>query len=460
MLKLWNAKTKQLQTFTSIAPEQVGLYSCGPTVYNPPTIGNLRSYIFSDILRRTLEFFHYRVKQVMNITDVGHLVGDGDEGEDKVEREAKAKGKTAWDIAKENEALFKKNLEELNVEMPQLMPRATDHIDEQIELIERLEKNGYTYKTSDGIYFDTSKFADYGKFSGQKLEEKREGARVESNPEKRNPSDFALWKFSPKDEKRHMEWMSPWGKGFPGWHVECSAMSAKYLGQPFDIHTGGVDHIPVHHENEVAQSVAAYDKPLANFWLHNDFLLVDGRRMGKSEGNAYTLQDVKDKGFSPLAFRYYCLGTHYRSKMNFTWEGLESASQALTKLRAAARSLGDARAELREGEFQEHFDAAVADDLNTPQALGVMWDMLKSDLTDEQKASLLTYMDYVFGLGLTEIIGKTIPVPEDVQKLAEERAEAREKKDWKRSDELREELSAKGWMIEDRDGGFSLHPAE
>lgn len=470
-MQLWNTKTKQLETFKPISPEEVGLYSCGPTVYNPPTIGNLRSYIFSDILRRSLELCGFKVKQVMNITDVGHLVGDGDEGEDKVEREARAKGRTAWDIAKAYEAMFKENLDELNIERPEIMPRATDHIDEQIDLIQELEEKSYTYRTSDGIYFDTSKFAGYGKFSGQKLEDKQEGARVESNPEKRNPADFALWKLSEpqraspaldagsKTEKRQMEWMSPWGKGFPGWHVECSAMSVKYLGQPFDIHTGGIDHIPVHHENEIAQSVAAHGRPLAHYWLHNEFLLVNGRRMGKSEGNAYTLQDLKDKGFDPLAYRYYCLGTHYRAKMNFTWEGLEAASHALSNLKAMIRDLttADLEQKLDEVPWRESFDAAITDDLNTPKALAALWDMLKSDLSPEEKSALVMYMDKVFGLKLAEEIGNRIDIPEEIRKLAEERAAARQAKDWKTSDKLRDELAAKGWQVEDgEDGTFHL----
>ncbi len=462
-MQFWNTKTKQLEDFKPISPEEVGLYSCGPTVYSPPTLGNMRSYVFSDILHRSLELFGFKVKHVMNITDVGHLVGDGDDGEDKVEREAREKGITAWDIAKEFEALFKQNLDELNIKRPEIMPRATDHIDEQIDLIQELEQKGFTYKITDGVYFDTSKFADYGKFSGQKLEEKQEGARVESNPEKRNPADFALWKFSPVDEKRHMEWMSPWGKGFPGWHVECSAMSVKYLRQPFDIHTGGIDHIPVHHENEIAQSVAAHDRPLANFWLHNEFLLVDGRRMGKSEGNAYTIQDILDKGFDPLAFRYYCLGTHYRSKMNFTWEGLEAASHALSNIKAKARELPllDAGPKIGEIEWKEKFEMAIGDDLNTPQALAIMWDILKSDITDEEKASLLSNMDKIFGLRLMEAIGKRIDIPDEIQKLAERRQTVRLAKDWQTSDELRDKLKGKGWQIEDgEDGSFSLHPSK
>jgi cysteinyl-tRNA synthetase len=285
------------------------------------------------------------------------------------------------------------------------------------------------------------------------MEEKEAGARVEVNDEKYHPADFALWKFSPKGQTRQMEWDSPWGVGFPGWHVECSAMSHELLGQPFDIHCGGVDHIPVHHENEIAQSEAAYGKPLANYWMHVEFLLVDGRRMGKSEGNAYLLDDLIKKGFDPLAFRYYCLGTHYRSKLNFTWEGLEGAQNALTKLRAAARglSVGDAKA-------PQAFTDAIADDLNTPKALAAMWDVLGSGASAEEKRSVLLDMDRVLGLGLDQIVGKAIEIPGDIKALAEERELARQNKDWKKSDELRDAIRAKGWMIEDTKDGYQLTP--
>jgi len=459
-MQFWNTKTKQLEDFKPMSPERVGLYSCGPTVYNPATLGNMRSYVFADILRRTLELFGYQVKQVMNITDVGHLVGDGDEGEDKMEREARAEGTSAWEIAKAYEARFKKDMDALHIERPELMPRATDHIDEQIDLIQELEQKGFTYQISDGIYFDTSKFADYGKFSGQKLDEKQEGARVETNPEKRNPSDFALWKFSPTNEKRQMEWMSPWGKGFPGWHVECSAMSTEYLGQPFDIHTGGIDHIPVHHENEIAQSVAAHGRPLAHFWMHNEFLLVDGRRMGKSEGNAYTLEDIVAHDFDPLAYRYYCLGTHYRSKMNFTWDGLQAAQNALNKLREEAANLPVSTEGEGQNDWREKFEAAIGDDLNTSKALAVMWEMLKSELSPQEKSSLLSYMDQLFAFDLDTFKGKKeATVPAEILELAEQRKLARVAQDWKESDLLRSEIKHKGWVIEDKDNGaYTLHP--
>lgn len=456
MITLWNTATRELEEFQPLRPPHVGMYCCGPTVYNPATIGNLRSYVFEDVLRRTLETVGgFEVKHVMNITDVGHLVGDGDEGEDKVEREAAKLGKSAWDIAREFETRFFQDLERLNILRPSATPRATDHIQDQIALIQELEAKGFTYQITDGIYFDTSKFPKYGQFSGQDLAEKEEGARVEANPEKRNPSDFALWKFSPAGGKRQMEWESPWGTGFPGWHIECSAMSVKELGQPFDIHCGGIDHIPVHHENEIAQSEAASGKPLARFWLHNEFLTVDGHRMGKSEGNAYTLDDVIAKGFDPLAFRLYCLGTHYRSKMNFTWEGLEASQNALRKLQSTARSLPVSKGE----GVAEAFRSALTDDLNTPQALAAMWDVLKSDVSDAEKSQALVLMDAVLGLGLSEMIGQPLEIPSDVTALAEERELARQNKDWTKSDELRDQIKTKGWIVEDKkDGGFDLSP--
>ncbi len=476
MLKVWNTLHKKLEEFKPIKKGQVGMYTCGPTVYNPVTLGNWRAFIFDDVLHRSLEFFGYKVNQVMNITDVGHLVGDADEGEDKIEREAVRQGKTAQEIAQHHEAVFREGMSRLNIEMPTVMPRATEHIPEQISLIQQLEKKGMTYRTSDGMYFDTAKFSDYGKLSGQSLEEKKEGARVAVNPEKKHPSDFALWKFSPNPpaggQRRHMEWESPWGIGFPGWHIECSAMSVKYLGQPFDIHCGGIDLLPVHHENEIAQTEAATGQPLANYWLHSEFLLIDGRRMGKSEGNAYTIDDLAAKNFcakgapasggDPLAFRYYCLGTHYRSKMNFTWEGMEAAQNALNKLYAVARQLSVGAGSPRPGAETaplQSFQSSIGDDLNTPQALAIMWEMLKSDLSAEEKGGMLVKMDEVLGLKLGNVIGKMIEAPNEVRHLAEEREQARAMKDWKKSDELREQIRALGWNVEDRsDGGFDVSP--
>ncbi|MFA6429521.1 MAG: cysteine--tRNA ligase [Patescibacteria group bacterium] len=456
MLNLWNSLHKKLEPFEPIVSGNVGMYCCGPTVYNPATIGNLRSYVFEDVLRRMLESSGYSVTHVMNITDVGHLVGDGDAGEDKVEREAVRQKRAAYEIAREMESRFFADEERLNILRPTNTPRATENIPEQIALIHDLEKKGFTYRTSDGIYFDTAKFAPYGKLSGQKLEEKEAGTRIEVNEEKKNATDFALWKFSPTDVQRQMEWESPWGMGFPGWHIECSAMSVKYLGQPFDIHCGGIDHIAVHHENEIAQSEAAYDRPLANYWLHNEFLTVDGRRMGKSEGNAFTLDEVVAKGFDPLALRYFYLTAHYRSKLNFTWEALEGAQNALKKLRNACRLLPAAKT----GEVVQEFVLALEADLNTPQALAVVWEVLKGTASDEEKTQAIVAMDEVLGLGLVDVLGVPLvePVaPEEVRVLAEERREARATKNWKRSDELRAQIEARGWeVLDESEGGYAL----
>ncbi len=458
MLKLWNTASRSLAEFKPILPGKVGLYTCGPTVYWTATIGNFRSFVFDDILLRTLKLENYNVTRVMNITDVGHLTDDADAGEDKMIAAARKEGKTVWDIAKIYTDQFIADSDKLNIELPPApyLCKATDHIQEQIDLVKTLEEKGFTYKTSDGIYFDTSKFPSYGSLSGQKLEDKEEGARVEINTEKRNPSDFALWKFSPKDQKRMMEWESPWGVGFPGWHVECSAMSRKYLGQPFDIHTGGVDHIPVHHENEIAQSEAAYGVKLANYWLHNEFLLADGQKMSKSLGNAYTVTELEEKGFHPLALRYFYLGAHYRQKENFTWEGLQAAQNALRKLWAFARtcekpSEGDV-------EFESAFKVAIEDDLNTPKALAVLWKMVDADLPSSAKAATLLWMDQILGFSLADVVARPIPVPAEVTSLAHAREQARTEKNWAESDRLRDEIAKHGWLVEDTSNGSKLVP--
>ena len=460
MLKIWNTLHRQLEVFEPLHAPEVGVYNCGPTVYNPVTLGNWRAYLTVDLLRRVLLLDGFRVRHVMNVTDVGHLVGDSDDGEDKVEREAAKRGMNAWELARFHEGNFLQDMKRVNMLAPTVLCRATEHIEEQIAMVKQLEEKGFTYRISDGIYFDTSKFAAYGRLSGQRLEEKESGARVTFNEEKKQGSDFALWKFSPAAEagvKRQMEWESPWGVGFPGWHIECSAMSAKYLGQPFDIHCGGMDLIPVHHENEIAQTEAATDKPLASYWLHNEFLLIDGGRMGKSLGNAYTVDDVIAKGFEPLAYRFFCFGAHYRSKLNFTWDGLTAAAQALKKLRALARTyaVGPVVDEPTLTAFQQ----ALNTDLNVTQALAIMWDFLKSDASREVKGATLLKMDEVLGLDLRDVIGKTIAIPEDVRALAEARLLVRQQKDWQRSDVLREELKQKGWLVEDKgDGTYLLEP--
>lgn len=457
MFTLWNTLHRKREELVTLELAKVGIYTCGPTVYDRVHIGNLRAFLFEDTLRRTLSFLGYQVTQVMNITDVGHLVSDGDEGEDKMEKGSRKMGKTAWEVARECEEWFLKDMEVLRMQRPEFMPRATEHIPEQIEMIKVLEEKGFAYRTSDGMYFDTAKLPSYGKLSGQKLDEKEAGARVEVNEEKRNPTDFALWKFTPPNVKWQMEWETPWGKGCPGWHLECSAMSVKYLGQPFDIHCGGVDHIPVHHENEIAQSEGAYGKPLANYWMHNEFILVDGQKMSKSLGNGYTIVDIQAKGFDPLAFRYFCLGAHYRSKLNFTWEGIQAAQNGLQRLQRLAllwvEEAGNETAAPDEASIAP-FREALEDDLNSPKALAAIWKMVdESSLTAAQKLATLREMDRVLGFGFGEKVHEEIP--REVLDLQIQRDEARLKKDWPASDALRQQLQEKGWNVEDLPQGKS-----
>jgi cysteinyl-tRNA synthetase len=455
MLKLWNSASRSLEEIKPINPGQIGFYACGPTVYQRAHIGNLRADVMEDVLRRTLASLEgLNVRHVMNITDVGHIVGDADLGEDKMEKGSREQGKDAWTIAREYTELFIHDIGLMNILMPTVMPKATEHIPEQIEIVRTLEEKGFTYKTSDGIYFDTSKLPSYGSFSGQKLEDKQEGARVEANDEKKHSTDFALWKFSPAGEKRQMEWESPWGVGFPGWHIECSAMSRKELGQPFDIHAGGVDHIPVHHENEIAQSIAAYGVPLANYWMHVEFLLVDGQKMSKSLKNDYSLDDLRARGIDPLAYRFFLLGAQYRSKQNFTWEAVDAAKSALHRLERTARTWdkpgsGDL-------ETEAAFKAAMEDDLNTPKALAVLWGLVDSDLPSATKAATVLWMDRVLGLGLDQSVAKPLLIPIEIKELADRRWKAKQERNWAESDRLRDELQSKGWEMEDGKEGFVL----
>ncbi len=448
MLQLYNSLSKKIETFKPIKKNKVGLYTCGPTVYNYAHIGNLRTYIFEDILKRVLIFDGYKVRHIMNITDVGHLTSDADEGEDKIEKGSKREGKTAWEIAKFYTDAFLNDVNELNLLPVDKLPRATDHIKRQIKLIKKLEKKGFTYKTVDGIYFNTSKLSDYGKLARLKASELKTGARVDIG-DKKNNTDFALWKFSPPLEKRQMEWKSPWGVGFPGWHIECSAMAVKYLGQPFDIHCGGIDHIPVHHTNEIAQSEAAFNKPLANYWLHGEFLVIPGGdKMSKSGNNFITLKTLQNKGISPLAYRYFCLQTHYRKALTFSWEALEAAQSGLKHLYAAASELALDIPIKTESRFlfsrhlvspiEEKFRAYVNDDLNTPSALGFVWQSI-----NEHKLNIndLLKCDEVLGLHIRENLKKSAAVlPDEVTHIIKTRDEARMAKNWCASDELRKKL--------------------
>ncbi len=463
MLHLWNTLHRKLEAFTPIESGTASLYTCGPTVYDRVHIGNLRAFTFEDVLQRVLILEGYRVKRVMNITDVGHLVGDADDGADKMQQRATKIGKTAWEIAREYETSFREDIQALHILTPEFLPRATDHIQEQIELVQLLEAKGFTYRTSDGIYFDTAKLPAYGKLSGQKLEEKEAGARVEVNQEKRNGTDFALWKFSPAGEKRDMEWESPWGIGFPGWHLECSAMAVKYLGQPFDIHCGGVDHIAVHHENEIAQSEAAFERPLANYWLHNEFITVDGQKMSKSLGNGYTLKDIQEHGLDPIAFRYFCLGAHYRSKLNFTWEALQAAQNALQKIQRWVmdyKKQATRKEELADEATLVDFRAALQEDLNTSKTLALVHRLLGGSLLSHDVVyATLVKMDEVLGLGIADWEAKEEVIPAEIQTLFEARQAARATKQWAESDRLRDELKAQGWLVEDNVGGGSLRKA-
>ncbi|MDD5342193.1 MAG: cysteine--tRNA ligase [Patescibacteria group bacterium] len=455
MLQLFNTLSREKEIFKPQRKDWVGLYTCGLTVYNYAHIGNLRTYLFEDILKRVLLLNGYQVKHVMNITDVGHLTSDADEGEDKMELGAEREHKTAAEIAKYYTKAFQQDLKDLNILKPSIWAKATAHIAEQIALIKKLEQKGFIYKTSDGVYFDTSKYPDYGKMARLDLKGLKEGARVAKNSEKRNPTDFALWKFSPKDKKRQMEWPSPWGKGFPGWHIECSAMSMKYLGDTLDLHAGGIDHIPVHHTNEIAQSEAATGKQFVRYWLHGDFLVLNEERMGKSKGNFITLKTLKEKGLNPLAYRYFTLQAHYRAKLNFSWDALSGAQAALEKLSERVRELPAPKGKCEK--YETKFLEAINDDLNTPQALAVVWDLLKSDCPDSAKRAALNRFDKVLGLGLGGLKKKrAASVPSDIQKLIDRREKARKKNDWAGADALRQEIEKAGFAVEDTSKGPKL----
>lgn len=469
-LYLYNTLTRKKEEFAPITEETVGLYTCGPTVYNYAHLGNLRAYFFEDALKRVLLYNGYKVKHVMNITDVGHLTGDRDMGEDKLEKGARREGKTAWEIAEFYTAAFKDDIKKLNILEPDILCKATDHIQEQIEMIKILEDKGYTYKTSDGIYYNTSKFKDYNKLSHLDLETLREGARVEINPEKKNPTDFALWKFSTpspisllakgRENKRQMEWASPWGVGFPGWHIECSAMSLKYLGAHFDIHCGGIDHINVHHTNEIAQTEAATGKsPWVNYWMHGAFLnIAGGKKMAKSEDNFLTLQNALiNKGINPLAYRFAALQTHYHKPMEYGEEAMKNAARGLEHLYNQTRELGIRNYELGiiNNEFRNKFLQAINDDLNMPQALAVVQELMKSDISNEDKFAAVLDFDKVLGLDIKNAI-KEEELPEEVARLLKKRIKAREEKNWAKADSLRDNMIKLGYVVEDTKEGMRV----
>ncbi len=450
-LFLQNTLSRELEKFTPIDEGLVGLYTCGPTVYNFAHIGNLRTFLFEDLLKRVLTYNGYTVRHVMNITDVGHLVGDEDEGADKMEEGSKREGKSAWDIADFYTASFKKDLAVLNIIEPTIWCKATDNIPEQIEMVKTLEAKGFTYSTPDGVYFDTAKFPQYNRLSRLNLDELQEGARVEKNENKKNATDFALWKFSPKGEKRQMEWESPWGVGFPGWHLECSAMSLKYLGHNLDIHCGGIDHINVHHTNEIAQSEAATGEKFFNYWMHGAFLnIAGGKKMAKSDGNFLTVDNsFIQKGINPLAYRYAVLSVHYRKPMEYSEETVRNAENGLNHLRHQVSDLGTEMGEINK-EYKYKFLEAINDDLNLAQALAVVSEMLKSKISNADKLATIVDFDLVLGLDLVE------KIPAEIITLAQEREEARTSKDWSRSDELRLIIEEQGYLLKDGAGGFTL----
>ena len=458
MIKFYNTLTRKLETFKPIKKGLVGIYSCGPTVYWNQHIGHMYCYVQWDVLVRLLRYLGYRAKWVMNITDVGHMTSDEDEGQDKMEKGAKREGLTVWQIADKYIKQFIESLDLLNIKKPDVLCRATDHIKEQIELIKKIEKNGFAYKTKTGLVFDTSKFPEYAKFAHLNLKKQASGSRVKIDPEKKKPWDFLLWVTN---QPNHiMLWDSPWDKGFPGWHIECTAMSTKYLGKRFDIHTGGKEHIPVHHTNEVAQAFGAFGRQTANFWLHNEWLVIDGRKMSKSLGNNVLVTDLVAKGFNPSALRYLILTSHYRQGLNFTWKGLEAAQKALDSLYQKAVDLKKQKTKLKTNfllsrKYKSEFIETISRDLNISKALGLTWKMLKDkNVSPKNKYDLLIDFDKVFGLRLWEVRPPTIlEVPVEVKKLVELREKLRKQKKWREADQVRKEIEKIGWQIEDTDKG-------
>ncbi|MDD2282190.1 MAG: cysteine--tRNA ligase [Eubacteriales bacterium] len=449
-IKLYNTLSRSKEIFAPLVPGKAGMYVCGPTVYDYAHIGNMRSYVFADLLRRMLEYNGFAVTHVMNITDVGHLVSDADEGEDKLVEGAKREKKTPWEIAEFYTQDFMHSLDELNILTPTIICKATDHIQEMLDFVQELYNRGFAYRIEgDGIYFDVSRLEGYGKLSRQSLDDLRAGARIEINERKRHPADFALWKDAPPEHIMH--WPSPWGPGYPGWHIECSTMSMKYLGRKIDIHTGGIDHVPIHHENEIAQSEALTGETWVRYWLHGEFLQVDGGKMSKSLNNFYTVASLGERHFDPIAFRYLCLNAHYRTPLNFTWEGLEAAQTALWRLRQAYQKLPADAAE-PSPDLLTKFQSAINDDLNVPLALSYAWEAARSG--EAGGKALLTKFDQVLGLRLdAEFAPQQGELPPELAALLEQRKLARTNKDWALSDQLRDELARRGVTVKDTKDG-------
>ena len=455
-IKFYNTLTKQKENFIPLNIGEAKIYSCGPTVYKNATIGNMRTNIFQDVLRRVLKYNGYKLKHVMNITDVGHLVSDGDEGEDKMLKSAREENKSPLEIAEYYTKLFFNDLDALNIEKPEIICKATDHINEMLEYVKKLIANGYAYETSTAIYFDVSKLDKYGILSGINLDEQKSGARVEVDKEKKNPYDFALWIKAP--ENHLMKWDSPWGPSYPGWHIECSAMSSKYLGEQFDIHTGGIDLIPTHHENEIAQSKGACGKIPARYWMHGEYLLINGGKMSKSLGNVYLLEDIIKRGYNPLVYRLFSYSCHYRNKLNFTWEGIDAASKSLERLKEGYKKHLTGEDNINKeivDEFEKRFHEAINDDLNMPLAMGVVWEVIRYEKKSKQLADLLLKFDTVLGLKIDEENQKE-EIPEEITNLLEQRQKAREDKNWAESDKLRDLIKEKGYLVKDGKDGATV----
>lgn len=461
-IKIYNTLTHKEEEFIPIDENEIKIYSCGPTVYSYAHIGNFRTYVFVDNLRRMFKYNGFNLKHVMNITDVGHLTSDADTGEDKMEKAAKKEGKNPYEIANFYTKVFMEDMKKLNIDMPNIISKATDNIPEMIEMVRDILNKGYAYETSKGIYFDVSKLDKYPVLSNNKVEGQEAGARIEIDNEKKNPYDFAIWIKAP--ENHIMKWDSPWGKSYPGWHLECSAMGRKFLGTHFDIHTGGIDHIPIHHENEIAQSKGASGEIPANYWMHCEFLLVDGGKMSKSLGNIYTLKELENLGIEPLAYKLFCFTSHYRNKLNFTFESVKASQKALERLREGYARHLNGKESVDENiliGFEERFHKAINDDLNMPLAMGIVWEVVKLDKKSEKIARLLEKFDEVMGLDLKNyknyIKGETqIEIPEEIQKILEERKKAREEKDWSKSDMLRDKLKEEGYIVKDMPKGMEI----
>jgi len=459
-LKLYNTLTRKKETFKPIKKNEVSFYHCGPTVYWTQHIGNIRGMFCADITVRTFKYLEYKVNHIRNYTDVGHLTSDADKGEDKMEKAAQREKLDPQTIAEKYIKIFEQDVKDLNILEPTHKPRATEYIQEMIEMAQTLLDKNYAYKTNLAIYFDVSKAENYTLLSGQKLEEQiKDAGKAEiSDPDKKSSHDFALWFFKAGKHKNALQsWDSPWGQGFPGWHIECSVMAKKYLGNTIDIHMGGIEHIPIHHTNEIAQSEAANGVKFTNYWLHNEHLLVEGKKMSKSKGTGYSLEEIKEKSFDPLALRYLFLQAHYRSKQNFTWDSLTSAQKGFNNLINQIKELGQETGQINQ-EYKDNFIEKISDDFNTPQALVIVQQILKSDLTNQDKLATLLDFNKVLGLNLNKL--EKVKIPEEIEKLVQEREQARKDEDWNKSDQIRKQIEEKGFRVEDTPEKSEVRPLD